>query len=189
MFRGMTPYEGSNPSLVTNLKSNSMYRLTKDSINGIKINEEIFSEKKSDWRIVHRESHINTLFKRIAEAIRLNSKHCEKLMKDALFMLNEWNDDYIFSFEREGYINTKNDYINTEDLRFNDVCEELLQLNRMNKLIEVKLKFLVEYDSNVATPEEILDMATLMGLNLQHNKYIYISEYLDASYKNKKYKK
>lgn len=104
-----------------------MYRLTEDSINGIKIAEEIFQEEKSEWKIIHKESLINDLFVWIGEAIRGNNSD-SRMMQDDLFELATWKDEYIFSS-----IST-NDYINSEDSRFNEVCEELLELNKNFKL-------------------------------------------------------
>jgi len=99
-----------------------MYILEEDSINGVKINEEIFLQEKSEWIITHRESFLDELVGWIGEAIRANRSD-SRLMKDDLFELATWKDEYIFSS-----IST-NDYINSEDFRFNEVCEELLELS------------------------------------------------------------
>jgi hypothetical protein len=131
-----------------------MYNLKECSISGVNLDEEIFLQEKSEWKIIHRESFIDELFHWISEAIRADRSDSQ-LMKDDLFMLCKWDDEYIFSS-----IST-NDYIGREDSRFNEVCEELLELNKKSnlKLMEIKIKVLVEYNANVIKPQEVLDMA------------------------------
>ena len=160
-----------------------MYRLTEDSINGIKIDEDIFDYEKSDWKIIHRESFLDELFVWIGEAIKAN-KHDAELMKDDLFMLAKVKDDFLFSS-----IST-NDYITSDDSRFNEVCKELLELNKkyVHKLIEVKIKVLVEYNSSVLNAQEVLDMAHVCfrregGACEIATDDIEITDYLSESFK------
>jgi len=159
-----------------------MYTLGEDSISGIKIAEEIFQEEKSEWKIAHRESFIDELFKWIGECTKSSDK---QLMKDDLFMLVKWEDEYIFSS-----IST-NDYINSEDSRFNEVCKELLELNKKPelKLMEIKIKVLVEYNENVIKPQEVLDMTYICfrkengGPNLISTNEVEVTDYLSESFK------
>ena len=131
-----------------------MYTLGNNSINGVKIDEEIFLQEKSDWNIIHLESFMDELFCWIAEGIR-GDRFDSRTMKDDLFMLAKWDDEYIFS---NLYTN---DYIGKDDSRFNKKCEELLDLNKqyVRKVIEVKIKVLVEYNSSVLNAQEVLDIA------------------------------
>ena len=136
------------------------HTLGNNSINGIKLNEEIFDYEKSEWRIIHTESFMDELFCWIAEAITGNRSD-SRTMKDDLFMLAKWDDEYIFSS------NSTNDYVGVGDARFTKICKELLELNKklelnkqgVRKLIEVKMKVLVEYNSSVLNAQEVLDMA------------------------------
>lgn len=95
-----------------------LYVLGDNSINGIKINEEIFNEEKFRYTIIDRSDFIDTLIGWIAEATQ-----SKELMKQDLFMLQEWNDDYIFSSI------LTNEYIRQGDAEFDELCEELLKLN------------------------------------------------------------
>lgn len=161
-----------------------MYRLTEDSINGIKIDEEIFQEEKSEWKIIHTESFIDELYHWISESLRA-SRNDAQLMKDDLFMLSKWDDEYIFSNI------TTNDYVGVGDARFTDICKELLELNKnyMHKLIEVKIKVLVEYNSSVLNAQEVLDMAHVCFRKENDDSctiatdYIEITDYLSESFK------
>jgi hypothetical protein len=161
-----------------------MYYLTEDSINGIKIDEEIFQEEKCEWNIVHKESLINNLFVWIGEAIRGNNSD-SRMMQDDLFELATWKDEYIFS-----NIAT-NDYVGVGDARFTDICKELLELNKnyVHKLIEVKIKVLVEYNSSVLNAQEVLDMAHVCFRKENDDScaiatdYIEVTDYLSESFK------
>ena len=161
-----------------------MYYLTEDSINGIKIDEEIFQEEKCEWNIVHKESLINNLFVWIGEAIRGNNSD-SRMMQDDLFELATWKDEYIFSS-----IST-NIYIGENHERFNEVCEELLELNKKSdpKLMEIKIKVLVEYNANVIKPQEVLDMTYICfrkengGPNLISTDEVEVTDYLSESFK------
>jgi hypothetical protein len=131
-----------------------MYTLGNNSINGIKLNEEIFDYEKSEWKIIHLESFIDELYGWIGESLQAGRDDAQ-LMKDDLIMIAKWDDEYIFSS-----IST-NDYVGVGDARFTDICKELLELNKQSvrKLIEVKMKVLVEYNSSVLDPQDVLDMA------------------------------
>ena len=173
-----------SPFLLVTFKLNYMYTLEEDSINGVKIDEEIFDYEKSEWKIIHRESFIDELYHWISEAIRADRADAQ-LMKDDLFMLAKWDDEYIFSS-----IST-NDYIGENDSRFNETCEELIKLNNkyVYKLIEVKIKVLVEYNSSVLDPQDVLDMAHIGfrkeddGPCMLSTDDIEITDYLSESFK------
>jgi hypothetical protein len=161
-----------------------MYRLTEDSINGIKINEKIFQEEKSEWKIIHRESFLDELIGWISESMRADRSD-SRLMKDDLFELATWKDEYIFSS-----IST-NDYIGEDDSRFDEVCKELLELNKkyVQKLIEVKIKVLVEYNSSVLNAQDVLDRAHVCfreeddGPCILSTNDIEVTDYLSESFK------
>ena len=103
-----------------------MYKLTYNAINGVKLHDTISQTELSEWNIIHRESFIDELFHWISEAIRADRSDAE-LMKDDQQMLMKKTDEYIFSS-----IST-NDYICSDDDRFNEICEELLSLNETLK--------------------------------------------------------
>lgn len=84
------------------------------------INEEIFNQEEFEYKIVDRLDFIDTLIGWIGEA-RSTDK---EMMKQDLFMLQEWDDEYIFSS-----IST-NEYVRQGDSNFNELCEELLELNK-----------------------------------------------------------
>lgn len=94
------------------------YHLTDNSINGIKINQEIFDNELFEYRIEHRESFIDELTRWISEATK-----DKELMKTDLKMLLKWKDEYIFSS-----IST-NEYIRQKDSNFDELCKQLLELN------------------------------------------------------------
>lgn len=97
-----------------------LYVLGEDSINGIKINEAIFQEELFDYTIVERKDFIDTLIGWIAEC-----KTSDKaLMKADLEMLMEATEEYMFSSA------STNKYVMQGDSEFNELCEELLELNK-----------------------------------------------------------
>lgn len=100
-----------------------MYKLEDNSINGEKLNDTIFQAELCTWTIIHRTSFIDELFQWIAEALQTGKRDAE-LMKDDLFMLAARTDEYMFSS-----IET-NDYVGPDDDRFNEICEELLSINK-----------------------------------------------------------
>jgi len=131
-----------------------MYKLTEDSINGIKINKKIFQEELSDWTIRHRESFIDELFGWMGEALRAGRTDAE-LMKNDLFMLNDWEDEYIF-------INiSTNIYAGEKQERFNEICEELLELTR-----NLKPKNKMKHNNPNITAEVIADSINTSGNRL-----------------------
>jgi hypothetical protein len=95
-------------------------------VNGIKINDKIFTDELCDYILRERDDQIDNLIDWIGEA-KDNDK---QLMKDDLKYLIDLNDTYIFSS-----IST-NEYIAESDNkeRFNEICEEILKLNNeLNK--------------------------------------------------------
>jgi hypothetical protein len=101
-----------------------LHSLGEDSVDGIKINQEIFDEQEFEYSIVDRSEFLDTLIGWIGEATQ-----CKELMKQDLFMLQEWDDDYIFSS-----IST-NEYIRQGDSNFDELCEELLTLNESKETV------------------------------------------------------
>lgn len=82
------------------------------------IHKMIFDQELFEYRIVDRDELMNELIRWISEA-----SQDKELMKQDLFMLQEWDDEYIFSS-----IST-NEYVRQSDSNFNELCEELLKLN------------------------------------------------------------
>ena len=82
------------------------------------IHKMIFDQELFEYRIVDRDELMNELIRWISEA-----SQDKELMKQDLFMLQEWDDEYIFSS-----IST-NEYVRQSDSNFNELCEELLALN------------------------------------------------------------
>ena len=137
-----------------------MYKLGEDSIDGIKINEEIFDYEKSEWKIIHRESFLDELIGWIGDSMRADRSD-SRLMKDDLFELATWKDEYIFSNI------TTNDYVGEDDSRFDKICEELLKLNNStidflgDKYVEITMTVLVKYNANELDIQEVVDAATI----------------------------
>ena len=137
-----------------------MYTLGYNTIGEIQLDDKIFHEELSEWKIIHRESFLEELFCWIAEAIR-GDRSDATAMKDDLFMLSKWEDEYIFSS-----IST-NDYVREEDSRFKDICKELLKLNNSSidflndKYVEITMKFVVKYNANELDIQEVVDAATI----------------------------
>jgi len=112
----------------TDLVDDSIYSLRDNAIFSLlgkgetKIHEMIRNQELFEYTIIDREDFIETLIGWISEA----TQHKE-MMKQDLFMLQEWDDEYILSS-----IST-NEYIRQEDSNFNQLCEELLALNESIK--------------------------------------------------------
>lgn len=115
-----------SPFLLLIFKLNYMYKLESNSINGVELNDKIFQEELVEWTIIHRESFIDELYRWIAEALQGNRSDAQ-LMKDDQQMLIKETDKYIFSSI------LTNDYVCSDDERFNKICEELLSLNETLK--------------------------------------------------------
>ena len=108
--------EEAEDDSIYSLRENAIFSLLgKDEteINGLIFDKELF-----EYTIIDREEFINTLIDWIGEATQ-----DKELMKQDLFMLQEWDDEYIFSS-----IST-NEYIRQEDSNFNELCENLLALD------------------------------------------------------------
>lgn len=137
-----------------------MYKLESNSINGIELKDKIFQEELSEWTIIHRESFIDELYRWIAEALQGNRSDAQ-LMKDDQQMLMKKTDEYIFSS------NSTNDYVCSDDDRFNKICKELLKLNNNtidflgDKYVEITMKFVVKYNANELDIQEVVDAATI----------------------------
>ena len=170
-----------------------MHNLGEDSIDGIKIDEEIFDYEKFEWKIIHRESFLDELIRWISEAIRADRSDAQ-LMKDDLFELATWKDEYIFS-----NIST-NDYIGKNDSRFNETCEELLNLNKSmsidflgEKYVEITMTVLVKYNANDLDIQEVVDAATICFYSEdKHSVELFVPstddmeviEYMEESFKD-----
>ena len=102
------------------------YSLREDSIfsllgsGTVIINDKIVDDELFGYKICERESIINDLMGWIPEA-KSSDKH---LMRQGLEYLLTLEDEYIFSS-----IST-NEYVGTQDSNFNELCEELLELNK-----------------------------------------------------------
>lgn len=106
------------------------YRLIDDGILKVKkrkqiiINDEIIDNELFEYRITHRETLIDEIHRWVAETKSDNDK---RLMLEDLDILKEMTDEYIFS-----HIGT-NEYICSDDDNFNEICEELIKLNKTFK--------------------------------------------------------
>ena len=101
------------------------YTLGDDTINGVAINEKIRQEELFEYQIIHRENFLaNDLIVWIGECKRINEK---QLMLDDLKYLFTLEDEYIFSSV------STNKYVCKSDDEFNEICEELLELNNSLK--------------------------------------------------------
>ena len=90
-------------------------------INREVINEKIFQEELFDYRVEDKKTFIDLLIDWISES---NSNKDKYLMKEDLKMIMEKEDNTFFSS-----IHT-NKYIFPDDEEFNQICEELIKLNR-----------------------------------------------------------
>lgn len=90
---------------------------------GEEIKEDIFQDEEIDWRLIEIDDFINDLFVWIGGADK-ESTGCI-LMKQDLFMLNGWEDQYVWS----SILTNKfvSPTLHTE--RFNDICEQVLKAN------------------------------------------------------------
>lgn len=95
------------------------YTLGDGSINGIAIAEVIFDEELFGYTIIKREDFIETLIGWISEC----KTHDKELMKADLEMLMDTDEEYMFSSV------STNEYVQQGDSEFNDLCEQLLELN------------------------------------------------------------
>ncbi|MGL5713282.1 MAG: hypothetical protein ACRCX2_09705 [Paraclostridium sp.] len=99
------------------------YKITKSNfnyyINGVRINDDIFSDEKVDYRIENREDFIDTLIDWLSEAEGSN----RELMKQDLKMLMKVKDTYILSS-----IST-NEYLYSNSEQFDLECENILLTN------------------------------------------------------------
>jgi len=108
---------------VNEQKSEILYVLSKNAINGIELDEDIQDNEFFEYKIIERKDFIETLFDWISEAKSTDME----LMKDDLTLLLDVKDEYILSS-----INT-NSYLYEGCSEFNENCEELLKLNEFVK--------------------------------------------------------
>ena len=100
------------------------YQLREDGIyvvgsHKVTLNEKIQQEELHEYSIIDRKDFIDELIRWISEA-RSTDK---EMMKQDLFMLEAWDDDYILSS------NSTNSYIRQGDSDFDKTCEELIEIN------------------------------------------------------------
>jgi hypothetical protein len=100
------------------------YELREDGIyevgsHGVTLNEIIQQDELHEYSIIDRKDFIDELIRWISEAKSTD----KEMMKQDLFMLQEWEDDYIFSS------NSTNSYIRQGDSDFDKTCEELIEIN------------------------------------------------------------
>ena len=101
-----------------------IYRLLEDGIyvvgsHKVTLNERIRQDELHEYSILDRREFIDELIRWIAEAP--DGRKAE--MKQDLFMLEAWEDDYVLSS------NSTNSYIRQGDSNFNETCEELIETN------------------------------------------------------------
>jgi len=118
-----TPNEYSNDFKLS--YSGKDYVLSENAINGITLNTKIKDEELHEYYIIDRKEFISELIRWTAEASRdLSRANDEQLMKQDLEMLIDWKDDYILTS------NSTNSYVKNGDAEFNEICGELLELNK-----------------------------------------------------------
>lgn len=90
------------------------------------IKNEVFQEEKVNWKLIDLDEFIDDLLDWIGEQDRNSSDRT--LMKQDLFMLNEWEDQFIWSS-----IET-NDYVSPtlHPERFNEICKQVLEANSIH---------------------------------------------------------
>lgn len=93
------------------------------TINDVVLNEKIKDNELHEYSIVEKEELINNIFSYVNEA-----KDSDKvLMKEDIISLSEIDDEYIFTS------NSSNEYIHSGSENFNEICEQLLDLNKSLK--------------------------------------------------------
>ena len=90
--------------------------------NGVTLNDKIREEELFEYGIAHRESLIDDLYRWIGET---KSDSDKQMMKDDVRMLEDWEDDYIFSSV------STNAYIGQHCPDFDRLCEELIKINEV----------------------------------------------------------
>jgi len=94
------------------------YILTGGRINGELLNEKIAQEQLHEYSIIDLEDFIDELIRWISEA-----RESKTLMMQDLRMLMNVNEDYILTS------NSTNSYLYPGESGFEDVCQEILDLN------------------------------------------------------------
>lgn len=97
-----------------------LYILSENAINDIELNEKIRDNDLFEYYIIDRKEFIDELINWISEAEGTN----KIMMKADLEMLMNIEDEYMLSS-----IST-NEYIGKADSNFNELCKELLDLNK-----------------------------------------------------------
>ena len=99
-------------------------------INETLIDEKIFQEEKVDYSPREREEQINDLYIWIGEATGSDRTNDLYMMKEDLRYLESLEDEYIFSSVSTNEYICKSDNIE----EFNNICKEILDLNKTIKI-------------------------------------------------------
>lgn len=96
-------------------------------IGNTEINEKIFSQEMSGYTLIERTSQIDDLYMWIGEAI-YDSNRCSDvyLMKEDLHYLESLEDEFVFSSYSTNEFIAKSD----DGKRFNEICEDILKINK-----------------------------------------------------------
>jgi hypothetical protein len=88
--------------------------------NGVTLSDSIFDEELHEYRIIDRETEIDSLYQWISEA---RDETTKQMMKNDLAQLQGVKDDFVLSSGKT------NNYVSREDSNFNELVEQLLELN------------------------------------------------------------
>ena len=108
---------------IFNESTEKEYILGDHSINGVEIDDDIFSLELFDYEIINRDDYIDNLIEWIHNA----GTNDRILMKEDLKLLFSIDDEYLFSSI------SYNDFIYKEDNNFNEICQTLLDFNEEYK--------------------------------------------------------
>ena len=92
-------------------------------INDTLINEGLFDDQLTDYRIIDVETEVHSLYQWISEA---RTKATRVLMITDLKQLEKTIDEYVLSS------NSTNHYVESDDSEFNELCETILTENEEN---------------------------------------------------------
>jgi hypothetical protein len=102
---------------IYDLRENGIYVIGSHMV---KLHKDIQQKELHKYSIINRKEFIDELIRWIAEA----KEGQKELMKEDMFMLNKWKDDYILTS------NSTNSYVRQKDSEFNAICEELIEINK-----------------------------------------------------------
>lgn len=104
-----------NKETKDNYQLNNLYQ-----INEVKVEEELFDEQMTEYRIIDVETEIDSLEKWIGEG---QSEHTEQLMREDLRQLQDCNIEYVLSS------NSTNHFVEPGSEEFDNICTEILEEN------------------------------------------------------------